>query len=186
LKNRLFVTLDIPNEVVDQIINYRNSIESNIKLKWEPNEKLHLTIKFIGDVESKLTDEISDELIFVKDFNSIKCSFLNFGFFYRDSKPSILWAGLKTDDALITIIDQINLRLEKFSIPIENNKFNPHITLLRIKNDLGNDFVNSFKNFTFKPLEFSTNSISLYKSELKSDGSRYFKIKNYKLKKLEK
>lgn len=182
MKNRLFVSLDLPNDVVNQIIIYRDSIAQKIKLKWEPREKLHLTIKFIGDVETNITEQISDELKFVEDFNSICCSFINFGFFYRGNNPSILWAGLKTDDALISLITQLNNRLEKFSIPAETKKFKPHITLLRIKIDLGNDFVNSFKNFTFEPIDFSTNSITLYKSELNKAGSRYFKIKNYKLK----
>lgn len=182
MKNRLFVSLDIPNDIVDQIIEYRDSINPNQKLKWESREKLHLTIKFIGDVESNLTEKISEELKFVEEFSSISCFFLNFGFFYRDKNPSILWAGLKTDDSLNSLITQINNRLEKFSIPTETKKFNPHITLHRIKNTLENDFVNSFKNFTFEPIEFSTNSITLFKSELGREGSKYFKIKNYKLK----
>lgn len=182
MKNRLFVSLDIPIDIVDQIIKYRDSINPNQKLKWESREKLHLTIIFIGDVETSVTGKISEELQFVEQFNSIKCSFINFGFFYRDNNPSILWAGLKTDDSLNSLVTQINNRLENFSIPIETKKFNPHITLLRIKNTTGNDFVNSFKNFTFEPIEFSTNSVTLFKSELGREGSKYFKIKNYKLK----
>lgn len=43
-------------------------------------EKLHLTIKFIGDVDSELVSKISDELMFVEDYNSINCSFTKFGF----------------------------------------------------------------------------------------------------------
>lgn len=181
MKNRLFVSLDIPDIVIDQIINYRDSIKLNLNLKWESREKLHLTIKFIGDVDNNLTEKISEELKFVEEFKSINCSLLNFGFFYRDNNPIILWAGINTDDSLQLLINLINKRLEKFSIAAEIKKFKPHITLLRIKNALENDFVNSFKNFTFEPIEFSTNSITLYKSELSRESSKYFKIKNYKL-----
>ena len=84
------------------------------------------------------------------------------------------------------MITEVNTRLEKLSIPIEQRKFNPHITLLRIKNDPGINFVNSFKNFTFKPILFTANTITLYKSILHPEGSEYIEIKNYKLKELEK
>jgi 2'-5' RNA ligase len=57
--------------------------------------------------------------------------------------------------------------------------------LLRIKKDPGINFVNSFKNFTFEPLNFTANTISLFRSELHPSGSKYFEIKNYKLKELE-
>lgn len=186
MKNRLFVSLNLPESITYKIIALRDSISADEKIKWEPKEKLHLTIKFIGDVDSELVSKISDELMFVEDYNSINCSFTKFGFFYRDNKPTILWAGLETDISLFGLIDVINVRLQKFSIVVDKNKFKPHVTLLRIKNDLGIDFVNNFKNFTFTPIDFSTNSISLYKSELHKDGSKYFEIKNYKLKKLEK
>ena len=102
--------------------------------RWEPKEKLHLTLKFIGDVSDEMIDKISNELLFVNNYQSIKCSFSKFGFFYRDNKPKILWAGLDVDDSLFDMITEVNTRLEKLSIPIEKRKFNPHITLLRIKN----------------------------------------------------
>lgn len=53
---------------------------------------------------------------------------------------------------------------------------------MRIKNDPGISFVNNFKNFTFEPIFFTANSISLFKSELHPSGSKYFELKNYKLK----
>lgn len=53
--------------------------------------------------------------------------------FYRDNKPTILWAGLETDISLFGLIDVINVRLQKFSIVVDKNKFKPHVTLLRIK-----------------------------------------------------
>jgi 2'-5' RNA ligase len=172
-------------DIVEQIILIRDEIWDDINLKWEPKEKLHLTIKFIGDVSSQITDDISNELVFIENYASIKCAIKNFGFFYRDGRPNILWVGLETDVFLKRLITELNQRLNKFSIPIDNRKFNPHITLLRIKNDPANNFVNNFKNFTFKPILFRANSISLYKSILHPEGSIYSEIKNYKLKELE-
>ena len=183
--NRLFISLNLPDNVIRQIIGLRDKICLEKNIKWEATEKLHLTIKFIGDVSDEMMDVISNELLFVNSYQSIKCSFNKFGFFYRDAKPFILWAGLTVDETLFNLMTELNTRLEKLSVPIEQRKFNPHITLLRIKNDPGINFVNNFKNFTFEPILFTTNSITLYKSILYSEGSKYFEIKNYKLKKLE-
>lgn len=184
--NRLFISLNLPDNVIKQIIGLRDKICLEKNIKWEPLEKLHLTIKFIGDVSNEMKDKISNELLFVNNYQTIKCSFSKFGFFYRDDKPFILWAGLNVDKTLFNLIAKLNTKLEKLSIPIEQRKFNPHITLLRIKNDSGINFVNNFKNFTFEPILFTANSITLYKSILQSKGSKYFEIKNYKLKELEK
>ena len=182
MKNRLFVSLNLPDHVIEQIISLRDKISTDENIKWEPKEKLHLTIKFIGDVSDEMMDKISNELLFVNNYQSIKCSFSKFGVFYRDAKPFILWAGLIVDETLFNLITELNTRLEKLSVPIEQRKFNPHITLLRIKKDPGINFVNSFKNFTFKPILFTANTITLYKSILHPEGSEYIKIKNYKLK----
>jgi len=185
LKNRLFVSLNLPDIVIEQIVSLRDEISTDENLKWEPKDKLHLTIKFIGDVSDEIKDQISKELCFINQYSSIKCIFNKFGFFYRDSKPIILWAGLSTDDQLINLITEVDESLKKFSILNEQRKFNPHITVLRIKNDPGINFVNNYKKFTFKPILFTANSVTLYKSILHPEGSKYFEIKNYKLKELE-
>jgi RNA 2',3'-cyclic 3'-phosphodiesterase len=167
------------------MIAMRDSIPNNLNVRWETKEKLHLTLKFIGDVSVETTNEISDDLAFIENYYSMKCSLNKFRFYYRDNKPVILWAGLDTDVLLNKLMTELNDRLKNFNIPVEQRKFSPHITLLRIKNDPGINFVNNFKNFTFKPILFTANSITLYKSILQTEGSKYQEIKNYKLKELE-
>ncbi len=179
---RLFIALNIPDEVKEKLIVIRDAVQSSKNLKWEPNEKLHLTLKFIGEVNDELLSQIVDELYFTENYSVINCSIYKFDFFFRNKKPSILWAGLKTDESLLKLVDEINIRLKKFSIPVEDKKFKSHLTLMRIKNDPGINFVNNFKNFTFEPILFTANSVSLFKSELHPSGSKYFELKNYKLK----
>lgn len=179
---RLFIALNIPDEAKDKLIEVRNSVTPNLNYKWEPRDKLHLTLKFIGDFPEQNVDQIKSELMFLENYYSIKSEFFNFGFFFRRIKPVILWAGMKISEPINKIVSELNLRLENFSIPVDNRKFKPHLTLLRIKNDFDESLVHRFKNFTFEPINFYSNSISLYKSELYKSGSKYFEIKNYKLK----
>lgn len=181
---RLFVALNIPEHVKVKLIELRDSVAGS-NYKWEPKEKMHLTLKFIGDVPEENLNQIITGLEFIKNYSSFNCTISNFGFFYRDKKPSILWAGFEIDKIIFDIVDKMESVLEKLSIKKENRKFNPHLTILRIKRDLGINFVNKFKNFTFEPIVFTANTISLYKSELHANGSKYLEIKNYKLKERE-
>ena len=186
MKNRLFISLNLPDNVIEKMISLRDTVCKDEKIKWEPKERLHLTIKFIGDVSDEVMDKISNELFFITNYFQIKCSINKFDFFYHDRKPFILCAELSVDDHLNKMISEIDKSLAKFSILIEKRKFNPHITLLRIKKQLENNFVHNFKNFTFEPILFNATSVTLYKSILHPEGSEYIKIKNYKLKELEK
>ena len=183
---RLFVALKIPEYIINEIIQIRNEISSEPKnLNWEKPEKLHLTIKFIGDVKENLVERISDSLLFIENLNSIKLCFTNFGFFYRGDQPKILWLGLQNNDRIITLVENIENKLEPFGILKERRRFKPHLTLLRIKNKLDKNFINSFENFKLPSLNFVSNEVSLIKSELSSDTSRYIEIKKYKLNDLE-
>ncbi len=182
---RLFVALNIPESVKVKLTDLRDSVAGS-NYRWEPKEKMHLTLKFIGDVPEENLNQIITGLEFIKNYSTFNCAIINFGFFYRDKKPSILWAGFEIDKTIFDLVDKMELVLEKLSIKKEKRKFSPHLTMLRIKNDIGINFVNKFKNFTFEPIVFTASTISLYKSELNPNGSKYFEIKNYKLKELEK
>jgi len=180
--NRLFISLNIPDNIIDRLVELRKLCWDDDNLKWEPKEKLHVTLKFIGDVNQSKTDELIDRLRFINDYSAFDCILENFGFFFRDGIPSILWAGLNIAKTIIKLNKQIEEALDALSIISDKKKFKPHITLTRLRKDPGNDFVNTFKNFSFEPIIFQSNSITLYKSVLEPKGSRYQEIKKYLLK----
>jgi 2'-5' RNA ligase len=142
---RLFVALKIPHEVRSAIVKLRKVIYPDDNLfKWEPEEKIHLTLKFIGEVKAEIAEEISSSLKFVEEYKALRCQLNNFGFFYRKKDPVILWAGLNIDESVFEIVKRIEKHLTKFNIPEEKREFNTHITLLRIKRKTDNNFINKF------------------------------------------
>lgn len=180
---RLFVALKIPGEIRNEIINLRNkAVIYYEKYKWEPEEKIHLTLKFIGEVKEELITPISEALDFVEDYQIFNCSLTKFDFFYRDKKPKILWLGLDINKEINNLVYRINEEMAKFSIPAEKRNFNAHLTIKRLKGNEGNEFVKRFKEFKIPELNFIAGEIMLVKSELLPSGSRYTEIKNYKLK----
>lgn len=180
---RLFVALKIPGEIKEEIFKHCYAASENpADFRWEAKEKVHLTLKFIGDVKEDILTHIIDELEFVKNYNSFNCTISKFGFFFRDNKAKILWCNLQTDDSIILLVKELNSRLQKYDIEIERRKFKGHLTLLRIKNRVTEKFIQNFKEYLFDPIEFNTKEIALVQSILKPTGSKYKVLKIYELK----
>ena len=81
---RLFVALLIPDEVRSIVFDHCNSvIENSSDYRWEEEDKIHLTLKFIGEVKEELIPQIINDIEFVKNFYTFNCSISKFGFFYK-------------------------------------------------------------------------------------------------------
>jgi len=180
---RLFVALKIPEYVKDQIFENCDQVLGKFSdYKWESKEKIHLTLKFIGDVEDNLLPEIINEISFVTDYFAFNCTISKFGFFFRNSEAKILWCNLETDERINILVKQLNDKLSKFNIEVEKRKFKGHLTLLRIKNKVNEKFIKKFKEFDFSSIHFIANQIALIQSFLKPSGSEYKVLKIYELK----
>jgi 2'-5' RNA ligase len=180
---RLFVALKIPDVVKSEIFKHcYAAAESPSDYRWEDKDKVHLTLKFIGEVKEELLPQITDELEFVKNYSSFDCKISRFGFFFRDNQAKILWCNVETDDSIVLLVDQLNIRLQKYDIEIEKRKFKGHLTLMRIKKPVSENFIKRFKEYSFNPIEFNANEIALIQSVLKPVGSEYKVLKIYELK----
>ncbi len=177
--NRLFVALKFPEPIVDKIIEIRKSIYDNNEFgKWEQREKLHLTLKFLGDVDDVKTLLIKDKLeILLSKYSEINCELSNFGFFL----PKILWLKLNVDSKLFRMVDEIEDSFVELGFDKEKRSFKPHITLLRIKEKISDELISKFRNYKMPEIKFNCNEATLVKSQLLSGGSVYSDIEVYKL-----
>ncbi len=181
---RLFIALEIPKEIRTLVLDSaKQELTGNTELRWEDENKIHLTLKFIGDVPKKMVNGISNSMQFIETYSSMKCSLANFGFFPDEREPKILWAGLKPDNSIFSLLNEINNGLLKnFSIPVEWKKFKPHLTLLRLKNKLEQHHIESLIKKELPQETFVANSVVLYQSIFQQGGTVYKEIKKYKLK----
>jgi 2'-5' RNA ligase len=181
---RLFLSLEIPSEIKTAVlIEAKKFFADTADIKWEDESKIHLTLKFIGDVPKKMVNGIANSLQFIEKFNSVRCGLSNFGFFPDDVDPRILWAGLKLDNSIFSLLAEVNNELEKkFSIPAEWRKFKPHLTLLRLKNRPEQKIIEEINLKELPQMQFITDKVVLYNSMLQPSGSVYKEIKKYKLK----
>ncbi len=180
---RLFLAIKIPENVLDEIIKTRDEIYGTQNPpKWEKKKKLHLTIKFFGNVKkndlNNLCSTIEKALEGIKKF---KLSFGRFELFYKYREPKILWVQIRKNENLNIIFENISENIN-ISFNTNNKKFKPHLTLLRIKGNEDFDKLNEFKNYYYEDLEFDVKEVYLIKSELKPTGSEYTELKKFELK----
>jgi RNA 2',3'-cyclic 3'-phosphodiesterase len=178
---RLFVALKIPIEIKKDIVNLTKEFLPGFdKYKWEQPEKIHLTLKFIGNIKEELLNEVKNKISFISEYKKFECGLDKFDFFYRNGKPSIFFMKLQMDERINEMVTKLNDELELLNIPRETKKFHVHLTLLRLK---GNEEIEPLKEMTNKILnnKFFADEVSLYQSKLLPHGSVYKELLKYKL-----
>ncbi len=181
MTNRLFIALEIPEDALDKMLLVRDEIYGTPNnVKWEPKNKLHITIKFLGDVGENMTELIKTQLDKII-FDKFTLSFSHFGIFNKNNAPKILWAGLNGNKLLTELHKKIEDNIELLGYQKEKRKFTPHITLLRLKGNEDLTKINNYKNYLLPEIKFEIKKILLLKSILKPSGSEYSVVKSFNL-----
>ncbi|MEK6223612.1 MAG: RNA 2',3'-cyclic phosphodiesterase [Thermodesulfobacteriales bacterium] len=176
----MFIAALIPQDIRTKLTNYINTLKHNIDgVKWEESDKLHVTLKFLGDVDESKVDEISNMLDkLVHSYSPFKLELSDFGGFPDLKYPRVLYVGLSGNSELSKFHSELDQYLSKIGFEKESRKFIPHITLGRVKKKI---------NIEDRPhiiqSSFQINQIGLIKSELRPSGSVYTPVKIVELKK---
>ena len=175
---RLFIAALLPDYIVEEIGNYIDSLKDNIDgVKWEKPEKLHLTLKFLGDVDEEQIDEISALLnVLAKTYSPFKVNLKEFGGFPRLKNPKVLYVGLSQNEELTKFHSELDHGMFEIGFEKEERKFIPHVTIGRVKKRISIDKVYKISKITFE-----LNQIGIIKSELRREGSVYTPLKIFKL-----
>ena len=97
-----------------------------------PEEQLHLTVRFIGDVEGTMFRDIKERLHELSA-PAVSIEIQGVGHFPPRGNPRVLWAGVKPHGELMVLRNRVNTILRTCGIPPESRKYHPHITLARLK-----------------------------------------------------
>ena len=178
---RTFISLTIPNHTIDQIFEIikNNMGNSFYDYRWIPKKNLHITLKFIGEIEEAKVETIINALsITQQSFGELTLEFSNFGFFEKNNKPAIFWIDCNFSDLLLKFVQHIEESLAEVGFAKEERKFKSHLTLIRLKEGENIEAINKMKEVKFEKISFKPETIALMKSELTPKGSKYFVIKN--------
>ena len=164
---RCFVAIDLPQDIINELQRVQLELSrADAGMKLVAPEKVHLTIAFLGEVDSMEVENCKAALNSVK-CNSFRARLGNVGFFSPEY-IRIIFVELEPANEFINLNKLVYSELSKFCRL--DNRFHPHITLARVKS-IGDRarFLEVAKDTKVKPLEFNVKSFSLKKSSLR-DG----------------
>lgn len=181
--SRVFIAVPIGNEVIENIFSSLSKIEVFNKFKWEPKEKLHVTLKFIGEISESKIFTLDNSLNKISEnLNQFNIKVNRLGYFYKNSIPTIFWFNFFRSEQLNNLKLNIENNLYKQGFEKDEKDFKAHVTLMRVKTDFEKENVLLYKNLDIEQKDVCIDKILLMKSELLRSGSVYKKINEYKLK----
>lgn len=196
---RAFIALDLPREAINHIKEIQRLIEKkNIFIgKFTELENLHLTLKFLGEIEEEKAEEVKKRLkeikaeefeaelselgVFSKKFPKNKKFFVSQNSKRKEefSDIKIIWIKLG-GKGIFSLQKEIDKKLEDLFKSEE--RFMSHITITRVKNVPDRKrFLDYIKNIKVKKIKFKVEKFFLKKSELKPEGPVYSDIGIYNL-----
>jgi 2'-5' RNA ligase len=174
---RTFIAIEIPPEVKSALAAFQSELRRiGANIGWSNPESIHLTLKFLGEVEEKLIVEIEKVCVdLAAEFQPFDLGLNGVGVFPNARKPRVLWAGLSGQlETTAKMHRLLNDRLTPLGFEREEKDFNPHLTVGRIKSDKKiRELLAAANAYPLPPLAFDVREILLMKSELLPTGARY-------------
>lgn len=167
---RLFVAVTLPEGLRERLSDLGHGLPG---ARWVAAENLHLTLRFIGEVDGADARDIDESLVAIRA-PAFQLALQGFGLFGDKRRPRALWAGVGASDELTRLQEKVEQAVVRAGRPPERRKFKPHVTLARFASSPGaklQDFLAVHALFRSAP--FPVEGISLFSSFLSNSGAIY-------------
>jgi len=185
---RIFTAIDISDEARRKISDYIEDLRgefSDLRVGWERVEKLHLTLKFLGDIDEKrlksLVDAVEETAGQLLNF---KLQISGTGAFPSPRNARILWLGVRDERGSLPRLNEIlETECERKGFEKERRNFKPHLTIARLREPpQSKELVGKHLHNDFASIEFAVSEIVIYESQLQKSGSNYSIVSKHKFK----
>jgi 2'-5' RNA ligase len=175
--HRLFVAIRLPEEVRAPLVDLMEGVEG---ARWQSEDQLHLTLRFIGEVDARLADDIDAALQSVHH-PRFQLALSGLGVFDRRGQPTALWAGVSAHEPLKALHKKIDQALGRAGVAPERRAYLPHITIARFGRGAGplQPLLESAGGLS-SPF-FTVEEFRLYESHLTPAGASYTPVAHYPL-----
>jgi 2'-5' RNA ligase len=188
--SRLFIALSIPDEVKAAIENAQGQFRGAVAegaIRWTKRDQLHLTLKFLGNVDEGQIEALAAALRHVcQGFAPLRLRAERIGAFPNLRRPRVLWVGVEeARDQLAPLQRSVKDATRLFTVEEAEEKFSAHVTLARIK-QLKRDELEALTRVasglaeTFFG-EWTANEIELIQSELSSARAKHTVLRTFRL-----
>ena len=178
--HRLFVALRPPLPIRDQLSVTMDGIGG---ARWQDDEQLHVTLRFIGEVDRHHGEDIAAALATIMA-PGVEARLAGVGCFKQQGRITSLWAGLAPAEPLAALHRKVDHALIRTGLMPESRTYRPHITVARLSRSLGGtpaarDWLATHDPLTSAP--FRMEYLTLYESHPGQRGSRYEAIARWPL-----
>jgi 2'-5' RNA ligase len=190
-KIRSFIAIELPGELKQALTELQQKFKSagSLLVKWVDPENIHLTLKFLGDIDVDSPEKIMKALEEAANgITSFNIEVRGLGVFPNINRIQIIWVGLHGElEKLGQLQKRIETSLKPLGFPPENRPFTPHLTLARVRDyarpderqKLGQTI--SATNFEGK-YTIKVTAVNLMRSQLTREGPIYSKLGTITLK----
>lgn len=183
---RSFLAIELPRTIQKKIEEIQEDLKSSrADVRWVSPEKIHLTLKFFGNIDESKIDPIVksiEEPVRITQAFSLKVR--GVGAFPHLKNPRVVWIGLvEGKETLVPFQKEIESKLEKIGFEPEAREFRPHLTLGRVKSGKGRDELTArIERYREEEVgDFQVKKVVLFKSDLKPSGPIYTPLKEMRL-----
>ena len=175
--HRLFVAIQPPALVRAHLLALMGSVAG---ARWQDDAQLHLTLRFIGEVDARLADDIAAALGTIRAA-PLDLTISGIGHFDRKGRIDTLWAGITPVAEVTRLHAKVDQALVRAGLPPETRAYAPHVTLARFGREAGaiDAFVAAHAG-TPGP-RFIATHFCLYESHMGHAGSSYDIVERYPL-----
>lgn len=175
--HRLFVAIRPPEAIRDRLID---AMDDSPELGWVKEDNLHLTLRFIGEVERPLADDIAAALGGIRAA-PFALRLAGIGRFDRRNGGA-LWAGVAPKEPVAALAAKVERACVTCGVAPERRAFHPHITIARY-NRRSADFAEALlaRNRALASDPFEVSEFTLYESHLSRHGAHYEPVAPYPL-----
>lgn len=184
---RVFIAIELPGSIREQLMRHIDRLRTSVpeaRASWSRAENLHLTLKFLGDVPVTNVEALSKAAqkaaLPVAPFDLVVGGC---GAFPPKGQPRVLWIGLEDPSAILAGLHRaLDRECARIGFAREARPFHPHLTIARLRNPQGSRRLAALHaNTEFGPVETTASGLSVIRSELRSEGSRYTVIARHDL-----
>lgn len=139
-KKRLFWAINLPAELKSSIAGWQSMLRRvPADVKWVEEQNLHLTMKFLGDVDAGRVETLVQAVQpRMAQAGPANLDFAGIGFFPSAGRPRVIWVGVRGEVRKINLLkENMEMAMAAFGLPHDNKKFSPHLTLGRLRSARG-------------------------------------------------
>ncbi|GEP02666.1 RNA 2',3'-cyclic phosphodiesterase [Methylobacterium oxalidis] len=168
---RLFTGIEIPPGIAEALAPFRGGLPG---ARWIESADYHITLRFLGDVERSLAEDLCEGLAEARPRAPIPITLEGLSSFGGD-KPRALYAAVSPVPDLVDLQAEQERIARRAGAEPERRKFTPHVTLARLRREASPEAVAMYLSQApiFEPLRFEATRVALFSARESTGGGPY-------------